>query len=140
MKRCDRVPHIVDSIDERRCCSPSVTRLALPLALAACAVLAAACSSSPRSTAASRTPTTTAVHAPFVPPTSTTTTVRLFYEVTTASVAGLGTILVSGEGFTLYMFEPDGQSGKSTCYGECENFWPPVLLVNGVKAPAAGLA
>ena len=65
---------------------------------------------------------------------------RLFYEVTTASVAGLGTILVSGEGFTLYMFEPDGQSGKSTCYGECENLWPPVLLVNGVKAPAAGLA
>ena len=62
----------------------------------------------------------------------------LFYEVTTASVAGLGTILVSGEGFTLYMFEPDRQSGKSTCYGECENLWPPVLLADGVKTPLAG--
>ena len=40
---------------------------------------------------------------------------------------GLGTILVNGEGFTLYMFEPDKQSKDSTCYGECENLWPPVL-------------
>ncbi len=53
-------------------------------------------------------------------------------------MAGLGTVLVNGEGFTLYMFEPDRQSGKSTCYGECENLWPPVLLVDGVKAPTAG--
>jgi predicted lipoprotein with Yx(FWY)xxD motif len=53
-------------------------------------------------------------------------------------VAGLGTVLVNGEGFTLYMFEPDKQSNSSTCYGECENLWPPVLLVDGVKAPLAG--
>ncbi len=58
--------------------------------------------------------------------------------VTTGDVAGLGTVLVNGEGMTLYMFEPDRQSGRSTCYGECENLWPPVLLVDGVKAPAAG--
>jgi predicted lipoprotein with Yx(FWY)xxD motif len=51
---------------------------------------------------------------------------------------GIGTVLVNGEGFTLYMFEPDNQSGSSTCYGECENLWPPVLLVDGVKAPLAG--
>jgi predicted lipoprotein with Yx(FWY)xxD motif len=36
------------------------------------------------------------------------------------------------------MFEPDKQSGHSTCYNECENLWPPVLLVDGVKAPKAG--
>lgn len=50
----------------------------------------------------------------------------------------MGTVLVNAEGLTLYMFEPDAQSGKSTCYGYCENLWPPVLLVDGVKAPEAG--
>ena len=127
--------HPLDSSDDRRSRSSSITRLAVPLVLAACAVLAAACSSSPRSTAALRTTTTTVVPTTSVP---TTTTIPPFYEVTTASVAGLGTILVDGEGLTLYMFEPDRQSGKSTCYGECENLWPPVLLVAGVKAPVAG--
>ena len=58
--------------------------------------------------------------------------------MTTTSVAGLGTVLVNGEGFTLYMFEPDRLSGKSACYCECENLWPPVLLVDGIKAPVAG--
>jgi predicted lipoprotein with Yx(FWY)xxD motif len=132
------VPHHIDSSDERRSCWLRVTRQAVPLALAACAVLAAACSSSPASTAATRTTTTTVVPATTVPTTSTTTTAPPFYEVTTASVAGLGTVLVNGEGSTLYMFEPDRQSGTSTCYGECENLWPPVLLVDGVKAPLAG--
>jgi predicted lipoprotein with Yx(FWY)xxD motif len=92
----------------------------------------------PGSTAASRTTTTTAVPATSVPTTSTTTSAAPFYKVTTASVAGLGTVLVNGAGFTLYMFEPDRQSGTSTCYGECENLWPPVLLVAGAKAPLAG--
>ena len=58
--------------------------------------------------------------------------------MTTASVAGLGTILVNGQGLTLFMFEPDRQSGRSTCYDECENLWPPVLLVAGAKVPIAG--
>jgi predicted lipoprotein with Yx(FWY)xxD motif len=133
------VAHTVDSSDDRRCCSPCVTRLAVPLALAACAVLAAACSSSrDAATASSRTTTTTSAPASTVPSTSPPTTAPPFYEVSTGSVAGLGTILVNGEGFTLYMFEPDRQSGKSTCFGECENLWPPVLLVDGVKAPVAG--
>jgi predicted lipoprotein with Yx(FWY)xxD motif len=50
----------------------------------------------------------------------------------------LGTILVNGQGLTLYMFKPDRQSGKSSCYSECENLWPPVVLVDGIKAPLAG--
>ncbi len=118
---------------------PRLTRLAVPSALAACAVLAAACSTSPVPSATSRTTTTTAAPATTVPATSPPTTAPPpFYKVTTAFVAGLGTVLVNGEGFTLYMFEPDEQSGSSTCYGECENLWPPVLLVDGVKAPVAG--
>jgi predicted lipoprotein with Yx(FWY)xxD motif len=130
------VAHSRDSSDGRRRGSWCVARLA---ALGTCAVLTAACSSSPGSTAASRATNRTALPATSVPPpTSTTTRAPPFYEVTTGTVPGLGTILVNGEGFTLYMFEPDKQSKDSTCYSECENLWPPVLLVDGVKAPVAG--
>ena len=41
------------------------------------------------------------------------------YEVTTSVISGLGTILVDGKGYSLYLFEPDHQSGKSTCYVTC---------------------
>lgn len=60
------------------------------------------------------------------------------YEVTTGNVKGLGTVLVDGQGMTLYLFEPDKQSGTSTCYGTCANAWPPLLLPTGVSAPVAG--
>ena len=36
------------------------------------------------------------------------------YEVTTNDISGLGTVLVDGKGYSLYLFEPDHQSGKST--------------------------
>ncbi len=111
----------------------------MPLVLVASAVLAAECSTSPGPSAASRTTITAAVPTTTVTEASTTTAAPPpFYAVTTGYVAGLGTILVDGEGLTLYMFEPDRQSGKSACYGECENLWPPVVLVDGVKAPTAG--
>ena len=51
---------------------------------------------------------------------------------------GLGTVLVDGQGRTLYLFEPDMQSGGSTCYGSCARAWPPLLLPAGVSAPLAG--
>lgn len=41
----------------------------------------------------------------------------------TVSDNALGTILVDGEGNTLYLFIPDGQ-GDSTCYDSCEATWP----------------
>jgi predicted lipoprotein with Yx(FWY)xxD motif len=132
------VTHLRDSNSLRRTVSLYATRLVAPLFLTACAVLAAACSSSPGSRVSSRITTTTVTPATS-PPTSTTTTGPSFFEVRTGSVAGLGTVLVDGEGLTLYMFEPDKQSGRSTCYGDCENLWPPVLLVAGAKAPVAGV-
>ena len=38
----------------------------------------------------------------------------------------LGTILVDGEGLTLYLFMPDAQ-GPSTCEGDCLAAWPALV-------------
>ena len=59
------------------------------------------------------------------------------YEVHTAGVGGAGTVLVDGQGMTLYLFEPDRQ-GPSTCSASCAASWPPLVLPAGVQAPGAG--
>ena len=59
------------------------------------------------------------------------------YAVTTRTVGGLGTILVDGKGWTLYLFVPDDDSGRSTCYSICAVQWPPLLLPRGVTKPVA---
>ena len=58
------------------------------------------------------------------------------YEVRAASVSGVGTVLVDGSGYTLYLFEPDRQSTPS-CSGSCTSAWPPLLLPAGAS-PKAG--
>jgi predicted lipoprotein with Yx(FWY)xxD motif len=45
--------------------------------------------------------------------------------VTAASLPKLGTVLVDGEGQTIYEFAAD-PPGRSTCYGACASIWPPV--------------
>lgn len=41
--------------------------------------------------------------------------------------SALGTIVVDGEGMTVYQFDSDTQgAGESTCTGECLAAWPPV--------------
>ncbi len=60
-----------------------------------------------------------------------------YYEVKTGSVSGLGTVLVDGQGLTLYMFVPDRKRGKSTCYKGCASAWPPLRLPTGVTVPVA---
>jgi predicted lipoprotein with Yx(FWY)xxD motif len=41
----------------------------------------------------------------------------------------LGSVLIDGEGFTLYRFEKDSAAPpKATCVGECGRVWPPVLV------------
>jgi predicted lipoprotein with Yx(FWY)xxD motif len=61
-----------------------------------------------------------------------------YYEVKTGDVSGLGTVLVNGQGLTLYMFVPDRQRGRSTCYNSCAEAWPPLRLPTGVTVPIAG--
>jgi predicted lipoprotein with Yx(FWY)xxD motif len=55
-------------------------------------------------------------------------------EVSTSEVKGLGTILVDGEGFTLYLFKMD-TGDTSTCTSDCSSTWP-ALYTDG--APTAG--
>jgi predicted lipoprotein with Yx(FWY)xxD motif len=54
--------------------------------------------------------------------------------VTGGEVGGLGKVLVDAEGMTVYMYTPD-KGSESTCYGECEAAWPP-LVAEG--KPTAG--
>ncbi len=60
------------------------------------------------------------------------------YEVTTGTVAGLGTVLVDGKGISLYMYATDVRGQPSRCYDICAVQWPPVVLPPGVTAPVAG--
>jgi predicted lipoprotein with Yx(FWY)xxD motif len=60
------------------------------------------------------------------------------YEVETAQLSGLGSVLVDGQGFTLYLFVPDAQSGHSRCSGTCAVEWSPLTLPAGVNFPVAG--
>ncbi len=45
-------------------------------------------------------------------------------RIETREIPGLGTILVNGQGYTLYMFPPD-QQRHVTCTGPCAGSWPP---------------
>ena len=119
-------------------------RHGLAMVLAAMtAVLLAACSSSTTTTtsttagtakpAASSTTSTTAAS------TSTTASGPVpVYRVNTGTIPKLGTVLVDGQGFTLYVFAPDKQSGVSTCYDQCAKAWPPLVLPAGVNQAPAG--
>ncbi len=47
----------------------------------------------------------------------------------------LGKILVDSKGRTLYMYAPD-KHGKSSCYGQCATFWPPLIKTSAVMTGA----
>ena len=49
----------------------------------------------------------------------------------------LGEVLVDGDGFSLYLFVPDG-TDASSCFGDCATAWPP-LGVEAVGTPGAGI-
>ena len=92
--------------------------------MAATAFLAAACGSSSSTTSATTSSITSA--------TAGGTTL-----VTARPVTGLGTVLVNGEGRTLYIFEPD-KHAKVTCVGGCAGVWPPLMLA-GKAEPSGGV-
>jgi predicted lipoprotein with Yx(FWY)xxD motif len=101
-------------------------------ALVVAAAVLAGCGSS------SSSPTTTTTTSKPAPSTTGAGGSLPVYEVQVGTVAGLGKVLVDGRGLTLYLFVPDKQSGSSTCYGNCAQGWPPLLLPTGVTTPVAG--
>ena len=103
------------------------------LAALVCPLLLAGCWTS----SSAATPTRAATPAVLLATTS-ATTAPLFYEVQTRTVKGLGTVLVDGQGMTLYLFVPDKQSGRSTCYNRCAQGWPPLVLPTGATKLVAG--
>ena len=58
-------------------------------------------------------------------------------ETVMVADSSLGKILVDGEGRTLYAFTND-KNGESSCYGDCEAKWPP-LLAEGDITVGTGL-
>jgi predicted lipoprotein with Yx(FWY)xxD motif len=102
------------------------------------ALLLAACGSSSSSSSTTRVTSASTTSTSVASTTSTAAAPLPVYEVRTGTVPGLGTVLVDGQGLTLYLFVPDRQSGSSTCYGACAQAWPPLLLPTGVTAPLGG--
>ena len=45
----------------------------------------------------------------------------------------LGKVIVDSNGHTLYLYAPD-KMGKSSCYGECATFWPPLMKTSATLA------
>lgn len=58
-------------------------------------------------------------------------------KISTATIKGLGTVLVNSQGKTLYIFKPDNAK-KVTCTGQCAAVWPPVKLTGSAKPTASG--
>ena len=54
-------------------------------------------------------------------------------EIGTAKIAKLGTVLVTGHGHVLYMFQPDNRS-RVACNSACQKIWPADV------APRSGVA
>ena len=84
-------------------------------------------------------PTTTAAGgqtAATTPATAPATTAAAKATVKTASTS-LGTVLVDGDGKTLYTWDRD-TGPASTCVGNCAATWPALLLPSGVTSPIAG--
>lgn len=60
------------------------------------------------------------------------------YEVTVESIGSLGKVLVNGQGYALYLYEPDNHSSHSKCAGPCSVAWPALELPAGVTSALAG--
>jgi predicted lipoprotein with Yx(FWY)xxD motif len=51
-------------------------------------------------------------------------------KVSTTKINGIGTVLTTSAGLTLYWFKDD-KPGTSTCSGACAKIWPPLLASKG---------
>ena len=62
------------------------------------------------------------------------------FAIALAYKPSLGTYLTNSTGWTVYLFTNDTRGGgKSSCYGECQTFWPPVQASASSLSLAMGL-
>ncbi|MGH7910141.1 MAG: hypothetical protein ACREQM_04320 [Candidatus Dormibacteraceae bacterium] len=111
-----------------------------PAVLTLCAAVVLAltgCGGSGSATAPMPSNTPTPTPAPVATPTATPSPATV--EVSTSDIAGLGQVLVDGQGRTLYMFVPDKHS-QVTCTSTCAAVWPPMKVASGQSAVASGQA
>ena len=67
-------------------------------------------------------------------------TPRVGTILTANSTAKLGTVVVDGQGYTLYRFDKDSaKPPTSNCAGECAQKWPPVLATPGTPLTVEGV-
>ncbi len=59
-------------------------------------------------------------------------------SIATANISGIGTVLVNGQGFTLYYLTTDNHS-TPTCTGACASTWPPQMVSGAVPAAGSGV-
>ncbi|MDE3070135.1 MAG: hypothetical protein KGJ43_05345 [Acidobacteriota bacterium] len=117
----------------RRTSAALLAALALPLV--------AGCGSSAKTNGSTTTATTSAASA--APTTSATSAAAQkpasgpAVKISTATVTGLGTILVDAQGRTLYTFAPD-HAAKVTCVSSCALVWPPAKLTAGAHPSGSG--
>lgn len=58
-------------------------------------------------------------------------------QITTRRLPGVGTVLVNGQGRTLYVYAPDSAK-RVTCTGRCASDWPPLVISAGHKPGTGG--
>jgi predicted lipoprotein with Yx(FWY)xxD motif len=90
------------------------SKVTLPTALAGVAVIAAGCGGGYKAASGGANPTASA-------------------PALRAAHSKLGTILVDGQGRTLYLFEKD-KGTASSCSGACASIWPPLTSAGKVVA------
>ena len=71
--------------------------------------------------------TTTADAATTTAAEATTTAAATGGDTLVVGSTDLGDVLQDSEGRTLYLFDPDTQSGVPTCYDDCAVAWPPFV-------------
>jgi len=105
-----------------------VRKSLLLLVVPVLALLATACGSSSKKSTTSTPKALTS--------TAATASTSAETKISSATISGLGPVLVDAQGKTLYIFAPD-KAKAVTCTGSCAGVWPPVTLP-GSKAVAAG--
>lgn len=113
--------------------------LTLPVVVVAGAsLLLAACGSSSK-TSNPPTPTVPTVPPAASPTSAATNASDASVTVKAANVPGVGTVLVNGNGLTLYVLESE-KGGKVTCTSTtgCTAIWPPAVVPSGMSKGIAG--